>query len=109
MTAYRCACVNVGMGTYENQVPLHPPFPVRGGVVGIDRCIADEIQALWALGIETCNSCCGHNTVLPMIIVAEADEARMEALDYSDWRHNDARMFYPKSVPELLLFEGVAN
>lgn len=94
-----CGCVDVPMGSYANQVALHPPFPVGGGVVGIDRCVAAEIQALWAVGIVTHNSCCGHNVAPPSIMVAADDEGRMRALGYAEWHQFDATMFYPKSVP----------
>lgn len=61
-----CDCENVGMGTYKNQVTIVTP---QGKVVGIDRCIVDDVIELWALGYETIASCCGHNKVRPSIVV----------------------------------------
>ena len=40
--SWKCDCVGVGMGSYDNQVVLTDPF--TGKCVGIDKCIADESQ-----------------------------------------------------------------
>lgn len=97
-----CDCVNVGMGTYDNQVVLRPPFPVRGGVAGIDRCIADEIQSLWSAGIITDASCCGHNVAPGFISVADKHISLMEGLGYehlfNPMNPSDNSCFVPKSV-----------
>lgn len=75
----RCACVNVAMGSYANQDTLTLPW---GGVAGIDRCIVPEVKALWALGVRTIESCCGHNVASGYIAVDEASRPKMEALGY---------------------------
>ena len=41
----------------------------RWDVKGIDRCIADIVQALNAAGIYTANSCCGHGKTDGSIIL----------------------------------------
>lgn len=97
-----CDCVNVAMGSYDNQVVLRPPFPVRGGVAGIDRCISDEILSLWAAGIVTQASCCGHNRAPAFIAVADEHITRMEGLGYehlpNHMNPSDNSCFVPKSV-----------
>jgi len=56
-----CNCNNVYFGTYQNQETLE--VPGRKKRVGIDRCIIKEIIGLWAKGITTIESCCGHNII----------------------------------------------
>lgn len=68
-----CACVNVGMGTYANQIELPTPrHMLHLGSVGcltfypttcIDRCIAPLVQELWDRGVITTGCCCGHNII----------------------------------------------
>jgi hypothetical protein len=93
-----CACVNVEMGSYDNQVTVEiPPHMASyraarlaaglSGLVSIDHCIMPEIQELWAQGIHTHGSCCGHNTVEPMINVRDEDTPRMKALGYEVFPH----------------------
>jgi len=92
-----CRCINVDIGSYANQVPLTAPW---GRTYGIDRCIADEIASLWALGIRTTGCCCGHNTQRGFIGVEDEDIERMKCLGYTV-RPNEIRpgaedSFYPK-------------
>lgn len=66
-----CACQNVTIGGYENQVVLPTPqFMQDIGSIGcltfrdttcIDRCIAPLVQALWERGVVTTGACCWHN------------------------------------------------
>lgn len=37
--------------------------------IGLDACIADDILKLWANGIRTLSSCCGHMKAPPSIVV----------------------------------------
>lgn len=53
------------IGTYEHTIPM----PVKGKVQGIDLCIADIVAALNAANITTVNSCCGHGTLVPTILL----------------------------------------
>ncbi|MGN7818834.1 hypothetical protein ACTJJB_01820 [Chitinophaga sp. 22536] len=48
----------------------------------IDRCIAEEIMALWMLGIKTTGCCCGHNTDAAFIGVDFGDIQRMKEMGY---------------------------
>lgn len=75
----RCRCVNVQMGSYANQDVLTPPW---GGRVGIDRCVRAEVESLWATGIRTLESCCGHNKASGYIAVIQEHEPAMEARGY---------------------------
>jgi len=76
------------MGSYDNQemrlLPFATPrFPVAGTKpVYIDRCILPDIEALWALGIETVESCCGHGQTNGYIIVVPSAVVPMRALGY---------------------------
>jgi len=65
-----CNCVNVKIGSYDNQVELPRPIHMMGrhegtssATICIDRCIAKEVQFLWSLGIVTTGCCCGHNVL----------------------------------------------
>ncbi|UTU09683.1 hypothetical protein CcrBL47_gp398 [Caulobacter phage BL47] len=92
-----CGCVNVEMGSYANQEARVAP---GGGLVGIDRCLLDEVEMLWRLGIVTVESCCGHNVAAPYIAVAQGHEPLMRALGYQlDPRLEDRpEIFVPKSL-----------
>lgn len=74
-----CACIDVPMGSYANQEVLALPW---GGSAGIDRCIVNEVRGLWARGIRTVESCCGHNITSGYIAVNEASRLAMEAAGY---------------------------
>lgn len=64
----QCQCPeSVRHGDYSNQDQL--VMPLTGKSVGIDRCIAPDITALWAEGIETIESCCGHGICAGYIAV----------------------------------------
>jgi len=102
------------MGSYANQTILEYPHwfvserKVRSA--GIDNCILEEIKDLWASGIQTLESCCGHN--LPgvdgsagYICVVKKDVMAMRALGYKNHNHHQLRgrddtdqFFYPKSI-----------
>lgn len=84
-----CDCVDVGMGTYDNQVVLpYPPHMSKENgftktFAGIDRCLEKEIKYLWSLGIPTIESCCGHNLCMGYISVKnEQNEKKMRDLGY---------------------------
>jgi len=81
-----CNCKNVELQSYSNQTILQYPdwfvSEKRIRVAGIDNCILAEITYLWSLGIQTLESCCGHNKVQGYICVAEGHEYKMVALGY---------------------------
>lgn len=88
-----CFCVNVKVGSHANAiaVPIPPHMEayrrarIAAGLsplIGLDRCIAEEVQYLWSLGIVTYGSCCGHNKDEATIIVASDDHQNMLGLGY---------------------------
>src|SRR5690606_2748044 len=82
-----CACVNVAIGTYANQVQLPRPPHMAGRREGtasdaicVDACLADEVRALWAEGIRTTGCCCGLYALPGDIGGVDEDVLRMRAL-----------------------------
>ena len=99
-----CDCVNVEMGSYNNQVELPRPghMPSTRGFtsVWVDACLKDEILYLWSLGITTTGCCCGHNKVEGYIGVSDSDIHKMKEMGYkvafNSCRPNDEDSFKPK-------------
>ena len=93
-----CDCINVKMGSYDNQIILKMP---NGELMGIDKCIAEEIKYLWSLKINTNGCCCGHNINKGYIGIDDKDIEFMKKLGYkiiifkNDLRNENH--FYPKS------------
>lgn len=50
--------------------------------VAIDPCIADQIKALWILGIETLGCCCGHNKLPAFVDVQKEDFELMHSMGF---------------------------
>lgn len=108
-----CSCVDVDFGTYANAVALYPPedLGITRVPATVDRCLADEVQALWAQGIVTTGSCCGHNKMPGMISVADDSVATMLSLGYQPCLLVDGfgvNTFYatPSHEPGLFLPKG---
>jgi len=104
-----CSCKNVGIGSYENQVVVDRPRHMIGRTEGssnkkicVDTCIADEIKALWNLGISTTGCCCGHQKLQGYIGVIDRDIDVMKILGYEVHKNNvrpsDEDSFVPKST-----------
>lgn len=80
-----------------------PPFLARsdGRGICVDACLALEVSRLWADGIRTTGSCCGHGAQQGYIGVIDADIPRMKALGYAvhanPCRPGDEDSFVPKS------------
>ena len=93
-----CECVNIKMGSYDNQIDVKMP---NGELMGIDKCIAEEVQYLWTLGITTTGCCCGHNVAEGYIGVIDKDIEIMKKggyrVHYNKCRPNDEDSFIPKS------------
>lgn len=89
-----CHCKNVEMGSYSNQSVLTTP---QGKIAGIDNCLVDEIKSLWDLGIQTIESCCGHNKVSGYIAVSDDSIPQMIKLGYLQQDINRPDIFYPKT------------
>lgn len=87
-----CQCENVEIGSYDNTVAVDAPEFMRGQIIGcleirdtvcLDRCIAEEVQALWKQGIFTTGCCCGHGKQLGYIgVYGPENIQRMQSLGY---------------------------
>lgn len=72
--------------------------------IGIDSCIAKEIQELWKQGIVTTGCCCGHNNsnLFSYIGVKKEFIIKMKELNYktryNPMRPDDEDSFIPKSI-----------
>ena len=93
-----CNCVNVKMGSYDNQVTLKMP---NGELMGIDKCIAEEVKYIWSWGVKTTGCCCGHNITEGYIGVIDKDIEFMKKSGYKV-HFNKSRLgaedsFIPKS------------
>ncbi len=95
------------MGSYDNQIMVDRPKCMIGRAEGssnskicLDKCIAEEVQYLWSLGIRTTGCCCGHNIQGGYIGVIEEDIEFMKKLGYKVYFNkndpNDERNFIPK-------------
>lgn len=88
----KCLCVDVKVGSYDNQVTVrvadtvdlryNAPGRELRETVGLDVCIADEIADLWARGIVTTGCCCGHNRTIGYIDVAPEYIPQMKKMGY---------------------------
>ena len=109
---YTCACKDVGIWTYKNQIQLivpknitlyknNPEKETRKNVC-IDKCLEFEIKELWKLWIRTTGCCCGHNKLKPYIWVIDEDIQKMKDLWYKEaYNHNrpkDEDSFIPKTI-----------
>lgn len=68
----------------------------QGGValvMGIDRCVLPELQRLWAQGIRTVCSCCGHGDASRAYIRVDGRDAeKMLALGYEPFEPHECVM-----------------
>jgi len=106
-----CNCVDIEVGTYDNQVTLPVPehMSPRRNCLGdllaqsicVDTCLAGEIQELWEAGIHTTGCCCGHNKHEPYIGVHPDDIQKMKDMGYevryNECRPGDEDSFVPKT------------
>ncbi len=93
-----CNCKNI-RGASKEAFDQMVQLPYQGKTVSIDPCIVDEIKSLWAVGIHTLGSCCGHNNHEGTICVHERDVFEMIELGYelSTLYENRLDMFKLKS------------
>jgi len=101
------------MGSYANQTILSYPdwfiSQKKVRAAGIDNCILEEIKWLWENGIQTTESCCGHNVAPAYISVIDEHIERMKALGYKnliitgqpsfDENGFRADVFQPQTIP----------
>lgn len=106
-------CGYPAFGTYEGQVVLIAPdwlkhkWPTG---IGIDVCLALEIQSLWQAGIKTTGHCCGHGRAPAYISVWPEEIPAMQRLGLrnlpaSRWSR---RSFRPEDDP-LPVYTGGAR
>lgn len=98
-----CDCIDIEIGSYDNQVELTPPPFTHGTkTICVDSCLATEIIKLWEAGVMTTGCCCGHNKLPPYIGVIESDIPKMKQMGYevqfNPMRPGDEDGFKPKSV-----------
>lgn len=98
-----CDCVDVKMGSYNNQIILpQPSWSSKENGICVDKCIAKEVYSLWRAGIITTGCCCGHNKKNGYIGVFEGHISQMESMGYihapNSCRPDAKDGFYPKSV-----------
>ena len=92
-----CNCVNIEVGTYENQTLLgyypimreYRDNRVAAGLSGdgipVDTCLVEQVIELWKAGIRTYGCCCGHNKVDAFINVNADDYTRALALGFEPY------------------------
>ena len=97
-----CNCINIDVGSYDNQISLNAPEYMNHKLLCIDKCLIDEIKYLWSIGIKTTGCCCGHNKLEGFIGVNFDDIPKMKALEYivrrNEVRPEDEDSFYPKTI-----------
>lgn len=92
-------CGHPEFGTYDGQVVLVAPDwlkPRWPNGIGIDVCLALEIQGLWRQGIKTNGHCCGHGRVPGFISVEPGSIEGMAFLGYQPIAHGEGH-FKPKT------------
>ena len=99
----RHLCGQAELGTYSGQVVLVAPDFLKNkwpGGIGIDVCLALEIQSLWRQGVKTTGHCCGHGRTPAYISVLPESIGQMRALGYRTYPHPDSRNdhFAPKTA-----------
>ena len=97
-----CKCINIEIGSYDNQEKLHAPNWSSREYICVDRCLVNEIRALWNLGIITTGCCCGHNQMESFIGVLDKFIPQMRGLGYmvhfNQCRPNDEDSFISKTI-----------
>lgn len=106
----KCSCIDIAMGSYDNQISLKAPDWSRHNIIGIDACIAIEVWNLWKIGIVTTGCCCGHNIAPPYIGVELEFIPMMKDMGYkvqlNNIRPGDKPPFIPMSLTEQPDSEG---
>lgn len=72
MNSSMCDCISYNQPEPKQTRPtvvVRPPFGEKS--VCLDACIVDAIQSLWAAGIETRGSCCGHGDAAPSVVLSD--------------------------------------
>lgn len=75
-----CDCISYNQPEPYQKTPeriLTPPESLGLGkdTICIDACIVDQVEALWAAGVATLSTCCGHNNQSHRHVVLEPEHA----------------------------------
>jgi hypothetical protein len=104
-------CKDAPFGSYMNHISVDLPPHMQeyrrmlnpdccDKQISVDECIADELKEIWAEGITTTGSCCGHFRYAGEVFVIEKDIEKMEQLGYkhqvNPMRPKDKDCFYWK-------------
>lgn len=93
------SCGLPDMGSYDGQIVLVAPDWLKDKWptgIGIDVCLALEIQGLWKLGIKTTGHCCGHGKAHAYIGVWPESVTQMLTLGYEQIDQHGH--FRPKAI-----------
>lgn len=101
-----CQCICIEFGSYDNQATVLTP---QGKKAGIDNCILPEIRLLWAQGVETIESCCGHNKATGYICVHPKDIYKMKELGYKQVPDVNGETRYDIFIPKTIKCQKYKN
>ncbi len=90
---FKCECdpKTNHFGSNLRTVQLVDPL---GKIVDVDQCISHIIKFLWANGVKTVTSCCGHGRTGPNVVVkGRASKIKMLGLGYGENRHGGPLTF----------------
>lgn len=85
INTFECKCVDVEMGSYDNQTMLDRPVHMQVNVktpICVDTCMVDEVKELWDIGIYTNGCCCGHGSAPPFVGVMPEHIQQMRSMGY---------------------------
>lgn len=100
-----CNCININIGSYKVTVATVDPFTDK--IIGIDKCIYNEIRDLWKNGIQTIESCCGHNKQPGYIAIKVTVDISnlMSQLGYVKYDHPEGLEGFYKPLIEIKSIE----
>jgi hypothetical protein len=75
-----CDCISYNRPEAYQKTPspiLVPPEELALGkdTICVDACIVDQVEALWAAGVATLSTCCGHNGQFDRHVVVVPEHA----------------------------------
>lgn len=110
-----CSCSGVEVGSHAASIVVDVPEHMAdyresrmkaglAGTIWVDSCALPEIRSLWAKGIRTYGSCCGHNAHPSMVNVHEDDAGKMEQMGYKVWP-----ILFPTAWPHTYYLKSVGR
>lgn len=87
-----CDCISYNRPEPYQKTPSRILTPSESLGLGketicVDACIADQVEAMWAAGVATLSTCCGHNGQFDrhVVVVPEhAEKAKAALADFPD-------------------------